>query len=81
MIESAAVEWASSGVLVVGVVSILLTIFHLIHTTLNPPQCCRYQVTVGSPRPYQNPLKYVRLSNLQPEVDHIHKEAFPVFDV
>ncbi|CAI2350810.1 unnamed protein product [Caenorhabditis sp. 36 PRJEB53466] len=79
------VEWAPVVVLLVGGMSIICIIIHLIQSTLRPPKCCQNPsgtLIIGLPQVHpQNSFRYVRLESQTMDVDSWHKTPFPIYDV
>ncbi|CAO4374079.1 unnamed protein product [Caenorhabditis nigoni] len=79
------VEWAPNVVLLVGCMSIVCVIIHIIQSTIRPPKCCHNSsgtLIIGLPQVHpHNSFQYVRLESQNIEADSWHKTAYPVFDV
>uniref|UniRef100_A0A1I7U7C6 Secreted protein n=1 Tax=Caenorhabditis tropicalis TaxID=1561998 RepID=A0A1I7U7C6_9PELO len=79
------VDWAPNVVLLVGGMSIVCIIIHIIQSTVRPPKCCHNSsgtLIIGLPQvnPH-NTFQYVRLESQNIESDSWHKTPFPVYNV
>ncbi|CAB3409141.1 unnamed protein product [Caenorhabditis bovis] len=79
------IEWAPTAILIVGGMSIVCTIVHVIQSTLRPPDCCKHgsgNFAIGIPQIHPNDIfRYIRLETQPSEIDGWHKTPYPVYNV